>query len=279
MTIDHSKTDYWFYTIGVNVIAVDSKNKKPTNGWKNWQNKPIPIETYEEWKKQGLLDKGIALITGRIWRGDYDGKYLECVDIDNKKGIEDFLSHFPYSKTLEELAEVTIVEQHSDNKEDKAHIYFITESLVKKRSRIIAVNSNINQKDIPAIEIKSDGTTLIICSPSIHKNGHQYQIIGTKDPKVLNKEQTKSMEIEIDKLYQKYLYNNQKSPNQNTTLSDGLRNIAKTLKIEKSCCKIPEGLRNDTLFALANYILHQHSNTLDIGELKGFFFAGKPNIM
>src|SRR3712207_7395656 len=49
-------------------------------------------------------------------------------------------------------------------------------------------NSNLSAKldanAIPAIEVKGLGEHgLFFCSPSIHKNGQPYQIIGTKEPR------------------------------------------------------------------------------------------------
>ena len=42
--------DFWFYTIGVNVIPVPYMSKKPIVKWEMWQNQPIPSEVYESWK-------------------------------------------------------------------------------------------------------------------------------------------------------------------------------------------------------------------------------------
>ena len=210
MTINHGEIDYWFYTIGANVIPVDSKNKIPTKEWKIWQDKPIPNESFEQWKEEGIYNKGIAIITGKIWRGAYKGKYLICIDIDNKKGIEEFLSYFPESKTLEELAEITIVEQHSDNKEDKTHIYYLVEKSLTRKSGIKGAKNNKNE--IPAIEVKSEGSHgIMVCTPFIHKEGQPYKIIGANNPAVLDKEQSEHLEDAINKIYNKYEGNSKKN--------------------------------------------------------------------
>ena len=73
------------------------------------------------------------MIAGKIWRGKYEGKYLACIDLDNKKGVEEFLSHFGEYDTVNKLAQKTIVEQHKDNL-DKAHIYFVVEIPLSKKS-------------------------------------------------------------------------------------------------------------------------------------------------
>lgn len=78
--------DFWFYIIGVNCIPFDSKNKTTYEPWSKWQNHFISTEVFERWKVDGSFNKGIAIIPGKIWRGDHQRKYLTCIDIDNKKG-------------------------------------------------------------------------------------------------------------------------------------------------------------------------------------------------
>ena len=175
--------NFWYHNIGVNVIPVDSKTKRPLTTWKEWQTTPIPEPLFEKWKTEGAFNNGCALLTGKIWRGLHKDKYIVCIDIDNKLGIDEILSYFPQSKTLEGLGQKTIIEQHDDDL-DRAHIYFITSIPVTKRNNINFALSFANT--VPKIEVKSDGQTMVICSPSIHKNGKQYKIIGTKEPAVLN---------------------------------------------------------------------------------------------
>ena len=54
MTINHSEIDYWFYTIGANVIPVDSKNKIPTTDWKFGKINPY-LTTFLNGGKRGTL--------------------------------------------------------------------------------------------------------------------------------------------------------------------------------------------------------------------------------
>ena len=127
--------------------------------------------------------------SGRVWAPSTkgwlssQGKYgvaqtrantLTCIDCDNQRGIDELLSNcFPDIKTLEELSQKTIVEQHLDNRK-KAHIYLISESPLKNRP---GLNSAKKEKEggIPIIEVKSEGKSYVICSPSVHKDGHRYE--------------------------------------------------------------------------------------------------------
>ncbi|WP_458746022.1 bifunctional DNA primase/polymerase [Candidatus Nitrosocosmicus sp. T] len=198
--------DFWCKYIGVNCIPFDSKNKVTHEPWSKWQDQPIPIEVYEAWKTNGFFEKGMAVICGKIWRGENKGKYLACIDIDNKKGVEEFLSHIRKYDTLEKLAQYTLVEQHKDDPY-RAHIYFIVEKPLSKKSGIggIKQEGEIDITEIPAIEVKSEGHHgIMIVSPSIHKDGYPYEIIGTREPAVLNDDQSGELENAINSIYTKY---------------------------------------------------------------------------
>ena len=112
--------DFWYYQIGVNVIPADTKNKETYENWSQWQDKPIPDELHEQRKRNGDYNKGIALLPGKIWKDQFEGKYLVAIDLDNKKAIEEFCKD-----GLEELKQKTLIEQTSNP--EKIHLYFIVE--------------------------------------------------------------------------------------------------------------------------------------------------------
>lgn len=218
MTVQDSVLDIFFYDNGNNLIALKSITKKPQEKWKQWQEEPMPIELYEKQKKNGDFDNGYGIITGKLWRGAYQGKHLVCIDIDNKKGIDTFLSYFSQVKTIDELAKTTLVVQHKDAKEEKVHIYFITENPITKRSGIRRVSKEkdkeVNEDDeIPKIEVKSDSSTYVVGPGSTHKSGHPYEIVGISKPSVLNKEQSEQLENALNDIYERC--GNKKKNNQN----------------------------------------------------------------
>jgi len=201
--------DFWFYTIGANIIPADTINKTTYVEWSVYQDRPIEDEKHELWKKNGEYEKGIAVMAGLLYRGEYKGKYLAIIDDDNKKGNDEILFNFGKVDTLEKLAEKTIVEQHLDNKE-KCHIYIIVEKPLSKKSGIKGARKD--KKGIPAIEVKSEGRHgIMFCTPSIHKDGQPYQIIGTKTPTVLDKEESEQLENAINKIYREYEGNSKKN--------------------------------------------------------------------
>lgn len=268
----HEGYGFWYHNIGSDPVAFDSQRKIPLMPWKRLQEQILTHEEYENNKKQGIYDKGIAIFTGKIRRGENMGKNLVCIDIDNKKGIEEFLYQtFPLfqSHKLSELSERTLIEQHEDAKDDKAHVFLITEIPIKKRGRMISAVQDSDDESIPAIEVKSDPSTVVIVSPSIHKNGFPYQIVGTSEPLVLNKKQSYMLEVVLNQLYEKYQIGKTGFEQASTSLPDGLRSIARTIQIDPgSEYMIKEGARNHTLFSFARTLLDYHYGSRDTDFLK-----------
>ena len=75
-TILNDWSDFWFYEIGANIVKADTKKKETYEKWSEYSDKSIPDEVHEIRKKAGYYNNGIAVITGRLWRGPYVGKYL-----------------------------------------------------------------------------------------------------------------------------------------------------------------------------------------------------------
>ena len=252
--------DFWFNIIGANVIPADTINKKTSFKWAEFKDKPIPDESHEAIKREGGYEKGIALMAGRLHRGPNKGKFIVCVDSDTKNSSEEFLPVFGGICDLEKLAEKTIVEQHADNKE-KAHVYFI--------SPFPFPNMGANSK--LGLEIKSKGEHgIVFCSPSIHKDGYPYQIMGTKNP--LSLKRAEAIET-VQKINIMFKRNGLSYLERKSRLSEILKAIAKSLKINNSeYGVINEGERHTTLISMANSILFHHlGNGKNLNELFGFF--------
>ncbi|HEX6671462.1 MAG TPA: bifunctional DNA primase/polymerase, partial [Nitrososphaeraceae archaeon] len=219
--IDFAILDYWFYTVGSNIIPIKFKQKKPhLSTWKEWQNKAIPVEVYEKWKKDGLFKGGYGIFTGTLWRGPNQGKYLVCIDIDNKKGLEEFFSFNPLEcNNINDLASKTLVVQHEDAKLDRAHIYLVTDKPIAKKSGISGVVNKNKEENlgIPAIEVKSNSTTYMVGPECMHQNGFFYKITGTNDIKVLGQEETTIIEDMLNRIYQKFTKNKKHYQNNNNS--------------------------------------------------------------
>jgi len=212
MTVQEGYTDYnrfadfWRYDIGVNVIPADTRHKITYIEWSQWQDNPIHDELHNQWKEQNAFKNGMAVILGRVWhRPDLANYYLVGIDADNKKAIEEICNFNNKPKSIHETAAVTIVEQHNDNP-NKAHFYFYTTRPIKgKSSDQNRLSDKISANDVPAIEIKSLGNHgLLYCSPSVHKNGYSYEIVGIRKPAVLDEALTDEFEKHLDTILTKY---------------------------------------------------------------------------
>ena len=126
-TVLNDWSDYWFYEIGANIIPANTIEKNTFVGWSEYQDKPIPKEIHESRKKEGYYNKGIAVITGKLWRGPYAGKCLVAIDLDNPKAIEEFCRN-----GLEDLKQKTLVEQTANP--DKMHVYFIVDREIPNKA-------------------------------------------------------------------------------------------------------------------------------------------------
>jgi hypothetical protein len=134
---------------------------------------------------------------------------LIFLDLDNQKAIREFCTMKGITVPLEKIAEKFIVEQHRDDP-NKAHIFFYSEiSFEKKSSDIITttkpLDSTIPPESIPALEIKGKGIHgIAYVTPSVHKNGHPYAIIGTTKPILLNPSEAHGMMDHLDAICRKH---------------------------------------------------------------------------
>jgi hypothetical protein len=193
--------DFWRDKIGVNVIPADTKLKTTTITWKQYQESPIPEWLHNQWKKECAFDKGIAIILGRVWHNiEKVGLYLNALDCDNDRAIEEICTRDGEHVSVERLAHWTLVEQHSDDT-TKMHVLVYSHKPFSKKSSdkiFSGVIDGLNRNEMPAIEVKSTGS-ILFCSPSIHKNGNPYQILGTDEPVIAD-----DYEAHIDTVCRKY---------------------------------------------------------------------------
>jgi hypothetical protein len=226
--------DFWRYNIGVNVLPANSKNKRPIVYWKEWQDKPIPEEIHNQWKKQGKFSEAITIIPGKVWHNEEkQGLYFIFLDADKQKSIDELCSRNGKTTTLQEMAQKFIVEQHKDNLQ-KAHIYFYSPIPFPKKSA----------DSVLGLEVKGLGEHgIAYCANSIHKDGQPYEIIGTTNPITLTVDQAKEIIEHIDQVCKKYNLE---------YLEKHYRNLL------DSDAKIYQGERHTSLISIANSLLFRY---------------------
>lgn len=261
--------DFWRNHIGVNVIPADTKNKVTYHRWSEWQDKAIPEELHNKWKDENAFSKGIAVIPGKVWhREDKEGLYLNGIDADNLKAIEEICIPNGRSISLNELAQWTLVEQHLDDT-NKAHIYIYSHCpFAKKSSDKTGSNDLIKQKitdsnAIPAIEVKGQGQHgILFCSPSVHRNGQPYQIIATKEPVVADDFEKHIANI-CRKYGLKYLDNgNGKSQSHKTPIEELFYPHVKVL----------EGERAVKILRIMDSLLRRNAHILSLEQIRSLAY-------
>jgi putative DNA primase/helicase len=247
--------DFWRNRIGVNIIPADSRNKRPIVLWKEFQDKPIPGRLHNQWKNQSLFDNGIAIILGKVWhRNDRQDYYLNCIDVDNLRAIQEFFARNGKATTIEEFSKKTIIEQHRDNP-NRLHLYVYTvgKPLRDKSSDVGRLSGNVDPDTIPAFEVKASSNLLSFCCPGIHKDGHKVEIIGIREPAVLEGGTIDDMQDHIDAICIKYdlIRGNNNSNNQipiselfkdDTIIYEGHNRHAALLRVMESLLRRNAGL-------------------------------------
>ncbi|HEY7570073.1 MAG TPA: phage/plasmid primase, P4 family [Nitrososphaeraceae archaeon] len=251
--------DYWRYKIGVNAIPADTRIKKPLVAWSEFQNKPVSDELHNNWKSNGDFKKGIAIIVGKIFhRKDRIGYYLICIDADNLKAITEICTRNGKTVTLQNFAGKTLIEQHRDNLK-KAHFYFYAPRPIAKKGCDVACL--VVNNDVPAFEVKSlGGHGIMYCTPSIHKDGYRYEILGLREPVILSIIQVDELEKHLDDICKRngihYLENGNKL----------LRPIADLFKDDT---KIYEGHnRHEAVLRIAESLIKRNRAILSSDKIK-----------
>jgi hypothetical protein len=225
---------------------VNTRNKNVQVGWKCYQNNPITRLQHEIWKNTDAFANGLAIIPGRVWHNDNKrGLYFISVDVDKAKGIREFCTINGKAIRLNQISKKFLVEQHKDN-QDRAHISFYSPIPFPQKA----------PDTVLGLEVKGQGEHgLIFCSPSIHKDGKPYEIIGTKEPVVLSHAEAADL-IQYINL---------------TCIRNGIQYLAKynrlnqlkpmihTLTVDPRI-RIPEGERHATLLSVADSLLLRYSN-------------------
>ena len=237
--------DFWRYTIGVNVIPADTRNKRPIVGWKPYQDKPVPLEVHEHWKWNKMFEGGMDIIPGKIWHvKDKKELYLIAIDWDERRAIDEFIKICGKANSLERLSEKFIVEQHKDSP-SRGHLYFYSPIPFPKKGSDAGL----------ALEIKGSGDAgVMCCTDSVHKNDYRYVILGTLNPITLTSDEAQRLITDLTATCS--AYKRKHIAGEGRTV-DKFRTTIKTLTLDESK-SIAEGERHSTLISIANSLIHRH---------------------
>ena len=167
-----------------------------------------------------------------------------ALDADKIEAIKEICTRNGKTISLEQMAQITLVEQHKDCL-DKAHIYYYSPIAFPKKSA----------DSVLGLEVKGLGEHgIMLCSPSLHKNGHPYEIIGTIEPVVLNTVQAIEMTQHLNHICIKHGLEYLEDVSALRKLKPMLKSLANDTNI-----RIYQGQRHLTLLAAADSILLSYS--------------------
>lgn len=249
--------DFWRHCIGINVIPVDSRKKKPLVRWKPWQDKPVSEAQFDEWKSKGLFTNGLAFIPGRVWhREDKKQLFFVSIDADTSVAIEELGTRTGKTISLRRISEKFLVEQHKDNL-NRAHISFYSPVRFPRKT----------PDQVTGIEVKSSGKDgNVVSCPSEHKNGHRYEIIGTLEPVTLNMIQAMEFIQHIDQICRRHGI---RYLERTSLLSDKIKIMLKSFVIDRNI-QLEEGNRHSILISIANSILFRYIGKKSEYDLRSY---------
>lgn len=197
------KLRFWHASVGANLVPADTKRKTFKQPWAEFQERAMSEQEFEENLKNGAYEDGCAIITGKVWRGQYKGKQLACVDCDNLLAIQEVYNFAGISYS--DFEKGNLIEAHEDDPHSR-HVFFITDRVVKAKTKSVGAG-----EDKPHIEVKSGGKFVMFCDPSIHgysaddsrpdKIYSQYRMLRMQMPAMISKV---TLETHIQKICDKY---------------------------------------------------------------------------
>ena len=169
MTDAAAAVSYWTQTIGAHIIEWDSTKKETFH--KEWPTEDDTKIDYMTNLQAGLYDKGIAVRTGKLYRGRYKGHYLICIDFDT---LEAFLAWCNGDYDLDRLAKWTRVDWHKNPA--RIHVFFISKTPLKDLAR---------SKDNEIIEVYGERPHLVWVYGN-HKDGNPIGPYDTEEIAVID---------------------------------------------------------------------------------------------
>jgi P4 family phage/plasmid primase-like protien len=177
---------WWPYETDIPIFPADTKNKKIH--YPNWQNEDFSTYNFKERLEAGEYDNGIAIRLGKTLSGE---SYTFAIDLDGWKAVQAWFGEENTWKRVLNTAGKTRVEWHQD--QGRIHILGSSSEPIPKM--------NIRIED-GLIEIRCEKQPLFV-SPSIHKEGNPYSVLGTE--RIRKLDNLMNLKSKIDSLCGNYM--------------------------------------------------------------------------
>lgn len=217
--------DFYRYTWGVNCVPSngcqmfkggDIPHGNLPEPWKDWTDKPIPLELHNKWKKENKFDKGIMRITGPVWHNEKFKDYIYVsFDSDNSCATEEFIPGGPIDNSQK-----GVIEMHLGTSGKCHWEFFVSKNTTLKPKATDANNpdlkDDIDNDKIPSFEIKT-GNGVMFGAPSKHPDGTNYEFLGLNIPKLMDGDK---IQEKVEAVYKKYDMITNDTTNNKITVSD-----------------------------------------------------------
>ncbi|RLI73859.1 hypothetical protein DRP04_15325, partial [Archaeoglobales archaeon] len=139
-----------YYELGLSVIPLEYKNKKPVINWKPYQERQPTREEVINWFSN--KPRNVGIVCGKV------SGNLFVIDIDNEEGYNRFMEKIKQTR-IEELVDNTWIVRTGKG----YHIYFRCEEPVKSRR-------------FKGCDVKGEGG-YVVAPPSVHPSGNYYSFV------------------------------------------------------------------------------------------------------
>jgi len=201
--------DFYRYEWGINVVPSNGcqlfkGDKVPPEhtpeAWREWTDKPIPLELHEKWKEGKKFDQGLMRVTGPVWHKEELKNYKYCsVDSDNSLAMTEFMVNGPI-----ENSEKHVIEMHLGTSSKCHWEFYIKKDAILTGKASDARNPELEDKftnnKAPNFEVKI-GNGVMFGAPSMHPDGTKYEFLGKNIPVLIDGDK---LQLKIKSICKKY---------------------------------------------------------------------------
>ena len=175
------------------IFPADSRNKRIF--MYGWQKMDFTNYDFRSKLEAGEYDNGIAIRTGRTITGK-NAAYSIAIDFDGWDALEEWFGNW---ERVESLSQKTLIEWHKNR--SKIHVLLFSKEAISNRK--------IQIKD-SLLEIRCEHQALFV-SPSYHREGNQYEPLGTTEIAIMDEKQVFNLKAKIESLCRGYMLNENKN--------------------------------------------------------------------
>lgn len=192
---------YWPELADIPIFPANTKVKEIH--YKEWQNEDFSQHSFRARLEAGEYDNGIAIRLGKTMSGEF---YSFAIDLDGWDAVQVWFGQENTWDKVINTSKKTRVEWHQDK--GRLHILGKCNEPIPSRKIYVVKPDKLNGIEGALIEIRCERQPLFV-SPSIHKEGKPYSVLGTEEITILSNPM--SLKGKVDSLCGDYMSDQDKS--------------------------------------------------------------------